>query len=419
MLPEGDGVPYACVAVGHARRRRHALRGVARTGACALRADGRVLAGVCSLTMQRDPTVELTAEAIDGGSLLPGDILDGRYRIDAVIGRGGMSTVYRATHLRLEQPVALKVLSTSALAVPEYVARLEHEARSLSRLRSKHVVRVYDAGDHRGVPYLAMECLSGRDLAALLRRGPLPVDLAIDCIMQACDALAEAHARGIVHRDLKPANLFLADDPAGGMTLKILDFGIARSKEDPVRSRLTDPGSVLGTPNYMAPEQMEASDRIDDRTDIWALGAILYELLVGRPPYRGQSLPQIYMKIMRSPPRPVSTVRADVPEALDVTLCKCLAFEPYDRHRSVVDLARDLSSVRADLRVARGPRRRRPDGSRRATTKHVATASVAGFAVAAAVLLGMLSLGEAAPSSESDFLDEPDAGDIDTLANSI
>lgn len=279
---------------------------------------------------------------------VPGDVISGKYRIEAVIGRGGMSVVYRATHLQLDQQVAIKVLSAEALLLPEYIVRLKREARAVSRIRSEHVVRVHDIGElpNGGVPYLVMECLAGLDLAAVLaRRGPFPVALAVECIMQSCEALAEAHALGIIHRDLKPANLFLTEAVDGSPCVKLLDFGISRMARRHGLSSLTDPGTVLGTPSYMAPEQMEAADTVDARSDIWALGTILYELLVGRPPYTGESLPQIFMKIMRSKTPKVSALRRDVPHGLNAIIARCLQIESADRFQSVAELAWALSTV--------------------------------------------------------------------------
>ena len=286
------------------------------------------------------------------GASMPavGDVIAGKYRIEAVLGRGGMSVVYRATHLQLDQQVAMKVLSTEALLFPEYVVRLKREARVVSRIRNEHVVRVHDIGELTpgGVPYLVMECLSGLDLAAVLtRRGPFPVELAVECVLQACEALAEAHALGIVHRDLKPANLFLTEAVDGSACVKVVDFGISRMARagSSGLSALTDPGTALGTPSYMAPEQMEAAASVDARADIWALGTILFELLVGKPPYTGQSLPQIFMKIMRSPPPSVSVVRSGVPNVIDAIIARCLRIEAKDRFQSVAELAWALSTA--------------------------------------------------------------------------
>jgi len=300
--------------------------------------------------MQREDKRQAATFSAGPPMPVPGDVIADKYRIDAVLGRGGMSVVYRATHLALEQQVAIKVLSAEAVLLPEYVVRLKREARAVSRIRSEHVARVHDIGElpGGGVPYLVMECLDGSDLAAVLvRRGPLPVQLAVECVMQACEALAEAHALGIIHRDLKPANLFLGEAVDGSTCVKVLDFGISRMSRRHGLSSLTDPGTVLGTPSYMAPEQMEGSEAVDARSDIWALGTILYELLVGKPPYSGDSLPQIFVKIMRSPtPRP-SAMRVGVRSGLDEIVERCLEVDPADRFQTVAELAWALSALGA------------------------------------------------------------------------
>jgi len=368
--------------------------------------------------MNRDATTDSIEAAKTSTSRAlpePGEILAGKYRIEAVVGRGGMSVVYRAGHLQLGQLVALKVLSAAALHMPEYVARLHGEACAVSKIKSEHVVRVHDIGElaGSGTPYLVMEYLAGADLAAFLARsGPLSAELAIECIMQSCEALAEAHALGIIHRDLKPANLFLTESVDGRPCIKLLDFGISRMMHRERDAPLTDPGIVLGTPSCMAPEQMEAGDSVDARSDIWALGAILYELLVGRPPYAGESLPQIFMKIMRSRvPRP-SAERSDVPPGLDLVIARCLAIEAWRRHASVADLAWALSAVGephardSAERIRRVLDRRSSEGSRDgfafvASPRHGSTArgslgqrllatSADGLVLGAAVGVGLL-----------------------------
>lgn len=310
-------------------------RGVQREASNRLEAGATACSSQLGAAMESDKPFDAPA---------PGDVIGGKYRVDAEIGRGGMSVVYRATHVELNQEVAIKVLSPAALAVREYVTRLRREARAASRLESEHVVRIFDIGElPGGVPYLVMECLSGSDLAvALARRGPFSIEHACACIMQACDALAEAHALGIVHRDLKPANLFLADGPHGRPWIKVLDFGISRTTGDAL-GPLTDPGTVLGTPAYMAPEQMEGSESLDGRADVWALGTILYELLVGQPRCRNESLPKVFMTVIRTPPPKPSRHRKEVPHALDAIVARCLAVDPRRRYASVGELAHALA----------------------------------------------------------------------------
>ena len=307
--------------------------------------------------------------------LAPGDVVGGKYRLDAIVGRGGMSVVYRATHLELDQPVALKVLSNEALLLTGYVQRLQREARAVSKIRSEHVVRIHDIGQLEAapgvppVPYLVMEHLSGMDLADLVKkRGPLPVRMAIECVLQSCEALAEAHAMGIVHRDLKPANLFLTECADGSPCVKVLDFGVSRMSHRHGLSTLTDPGTVLGTPSYMPPEQMEGSASLDCRSDIWALGAILYELLTGSPPYGHDTLPKLFVRVMRSPAPKPSQLRPSVPAAIDAVVARCLSTDPALRYPSVAHLAMALSAgipnaLAAARRVTRVFDRRRNEES--------------------------------------------------------
>jgi serine/threonine-protein kinase len=306
--------------------------------------------------MQADENAELKGDVC---GLAPGDVIGGKYRLDAILGRGGMSVVYRATHLELDQPVAIKVLSAEALVLPGYVQRLKREARAVSKIRSEHVVRVHDIGQLEAspgipaVPYLVMEHLSGMDLADLVRkRGPLPIRMAIECILQACEALAEAHALGIVHRDLKPANLFLTECADGSPCIKVLDFGISRMSQRYGLTSLTDPGTVLGTPSYMPPEQMEGSASLDCRSDIWALGAILYELLTGKTPFGHDALPKLFVRVMRSPTPKASHLRPSVPAAIDAVIARCLSRDPAQRYPSVAHLATALSAHIPNARAA-------------------------------------------------------------------
>jgi serine/threonine protein kinase len=330
-----------------------------------------------------------------------GDVIRDKYRLDSVLGRGGMSMVYSATELESGRVVAVKVLSRLAMMVPEFVERLRREARATACLRSDHVVRVLEAGEleEGGVPYLVMERLSGADLAATLaRRGPLPVAMACQCIIQVCDALAEAHAMGIVHRDLKPANLFLVDGHDGTPWIKVLDFGISRPARSDALGALTDPGIVLGTPGYMAPEQMEGVAKLDARADVWALGTILYELLTGEPRCTGESLAQVFLAVVRCPPPRPSALRRDVPRELDAILARCLALEPSRRYASAAELAKALApfarpSARARQSVRARARALRDRIDARGIVAAAALAIVAAAAIATVVYAGGAAAG--------------------------
>jgi serine/threonine-protein kinase len=214
----------------------------------------------------------------------PGDVIAGKYRIEAVLGAGGMGVVFLARHALLGGPVALKFLSRDFVGNPQAVSRFHREAQAAARLKSEHVVRVFDVGVHEsGSPYIVMEQLDGGDLQRLLRNeGRLSVEHAVDLALQACSALAEAHRAGIVHRDLKPSNLFCVPRADGRFTLKIVDFGI--SKLASADESVTVTGNFIGSPAYMSPEQMDAPNRVDERADLWSLGVVLYECVTGKLP---------------------------------------------------------------------------------------------------------------------------------------
>jgi serine/threonine-protein kinase len=239
-----------------------------------------------------------------------GDVLAGKYRVDKIIGMGGMGVVVGAHHLELDERVALKFLLPEALANDEAVARFAREARAAVKIKNEHVARVSDVGRlPNGAPYMVMEYLEGVDLATLIKqRGQLSVAEVVDYVLQACEALAEAHCIGIIHRDLKPSNLFIIRRSDGSICVKLLDFGISKvvglvgSGGD---MGMTRTAAVMGSPLYMSPEQMESSRNVDARTDIWAAGVILYELLSGRPPFEGDTLPEICVKIATHPLPPI------------------------------------------------------------------------------------------------------------------
>jgi serine/threonine-protein kinase len=272
-----------------------------------------------------------------------GEILDGKYRVERVLGAGGMGVVVAATHVHLSTRVALKFLLPGALGNQTIVDRFAREARAAVQIRSEHVARVIDVGTlPTGSPYMVMEFLEGSDLAELLqRRGPLAPAQAVGYVLQAGEAIAEAHALGIVHRDLKPANLFLAAQPGRDPIVKVLDFGISKTHDASPSSR-TATTAILGSPHYMAPEQMMSSRDVDPRADVWALGIILYELLTGAPPYDADTMPElVYLVTQREPP-PLESKRPGLPPGLVAAVHKCLRRDRAERFHDVAELATAL-----------------------------------------------------------------------------
>ncbi|HSQ63653.1 MAG TPA: serine/threonine-protein kinase [Polyangiaceae bacterium] len=284
--------------------------------------------------------------------LSPGTLVLGKYRAERLIGRGGMGVVWLARHLRLDEDVALKFLLPTALAKPDLVTRFEREARALVKLKSPHVARVLDVEvTPSGAPFMVMEYLDGQTLAGLVRGGAaLPVELVVDYLLQACEAVAEAHALGIVHRDLKPGNLFLTSGPDGSPVVKVLDFGVSKiGALDGTSSDVeTKPDAIVGSPPYMSPEQLRSSKDVDPRSDVWSLGVCLFELTTGRMPFAAQNLHEHYTKLMLEPAPLPSQVRTDLPPELDSIVEKCLRREPAARYASVAELARDLAKLAPD-----------------------------------------------------------------------
>ncbi|MEZ4314137.1 MAG: serine/threonine-protein kinase [Polyangiaceae bacterium] len=297
-----------------------------------------------------------------GSRLAAGDVIDEKYRVERVLGAGGMGVVLAARHLALGERVAIKVLQQERSASPDAVARFLREGRAAARLRSIHVARVYDVGTlPTGEPYMVMEHLDGQDLSAVLRAdGPLSVLGAADFLLQAAEAVAVAHASGIVHRDLKPANLFITRDLDGSKVLKVIDFGISKDARAPAEGDSPDPHAtrsdvVMGSPSYMPPEQMRSARKADARSDIWALGAILHAALTGRPPFDGTSLTEIYDSILQGPPS-LRAARPDLPPELDAVLHTCLARDPDARYPDVAAFAEALAPFGPDTASARAAR---------------------------------------------------------------
>jgi serine/threonine-protein kinase len=276
----------------------------------------------------------------------PGARIADKYVVERLIGEGGLGVVVAARHLHLDQVVAIKSLRPAALASRGVAERFLREARLAAKIRSEHVVHVYDVGTlPDGMPYMVMEYLAGTDLGRQLHAsGPFPVDRAVDYVLQACEALAEAHIAGVVHRDIKPDNLFVAISPGGKSILKILDFGISKmatARKTVSGNELTEAGDKFGTPVYMSPEQLLSARDVDARTDIWAIGVVLYELLTGKLPFDGD-LPELCSAIINKSPVPLTAARPYLPEGLQVVIDRALAKNLDDRFQNVAELAQEL-----------------------------------------------------------------------------
>ena len=274
----------------------------------------------------------------------PGDLVAGKYRLAHRIGTGGMGAVFLATHVDLDEKVAIKFLLPSAAKEEATVKRFLREARAVVKLKDEHVVRVFDIGKlDCGLPYIVMEHLEGRDLGQLsVERGTLPVSEAVDLVLQATRGVAEAHAAKIVHRDLKPANLFVTKRRDGSACVKVLDFGISKSTAQVDPSALTQTAAILGSPAFMAPEQWLAAKDIDARADIWALGSILFQLLAGRTPFDGDTVAQLCTAVLHKAPASLRELRPDVPEGLAAVILRTLEKEREARHADVAAFARAL-----------------------------------------------------------------------------
>ena len=279
-----------------------------------------------------------------GRSLLNvGDLLANKYRVERVLGEGGMGVVVEAYHELLDQRVAVKLLYRD-IADHEAQSRLLLEARASAKLQSDHVARVVDVDvGPDGLPFIVMELLEGSDLCQVAdQRGALPRWLVVDYMLQVLEGLAHAHARGIIHRDLKPSNLFLATRPDGTQIIKVLDFGISKSPDatgDRRAQQLTGGGTVLGSPPYMSPEQVRSPKTVDHRTDIWALGICMYELLTNSMPFGGEELQETFAQILEKEPLPIRAHVGGVPEGLEAVVMRCLAKNRDERFQDVSELA--------------------------------------------------------------------------------
>ncbi len=283
------------------------------------------------------------------GTHSPSGVRSGKYRVVKKLADGGMGLVMLAEHRRTKKRVVVKCVRPSMAKNRRAAARFSREAEVLGSLQSEHTVRVLDVGQlPNGGPYLVMEYLSGVDLQQLLKQyRRLPLDVAVSYVLQACESLAEAHRLGIVHRDLKPANLFLAQRSDGSIVLKVLDFGICKAPLllDEEDEELTTPGTLIGSPYYMSPEQIRDASLVDHRTDIWALGVLLQHLVTGRLPFSASHFGACLKKILSEPPTPLRLQRADAPEALERIVSRCLAKVASQRPQNVFELATALGEL--------------------------------------------------------------------------
>jgi serine/threonine-protein kinase len=284
------------------------------------------------------------------GPSLPqsGEVIAEKYRIEEPLGEGGMAVVFAAHHLLLDKPIALKILSPDLPRLPQLRERFLTEARAAARVDSPHVARVMDVGTlDSGLPYMVLERLEGCDLEELLEvERKLSIGDAVDYVLQALQGLAHAHTLGVVHRDLKPANLFLAHQSDGSAIIKILDFGIAKLATSPTEderpSRATQQGQAVGTPMYMSPEHVRNEKFIDHRTDIWAMGVVLYELLTGQTPFEADGIGETFGAVLNRLPTSARASRPEIPDPLDDAILKCLQQDPDDRFQDVAQFARAI-----------------------------------------------------------------------------
>ena len=281
--------------------------------------------------------------------LAEGDVIAGKYRIERVLGVGGMGSVVAAANLDLGSRVALKIMLPDLADSPEFAARFIREARAAASITGDHVVRVFDVSKmDDGTLYMVMELLDGHDLHQVLKaRGPLPINEAAGWLLEACDALAEAHAHGIVHRDLKPSNLFIVEQTGAKGTLKVLDFGISKltglQAINDGGPTLTTADSMLGSPYYMSPEQIRNAKTVDARADLWSLGVILHKMLTGFLPFESDSMGEHLSMIAADPPAPLRLRRPDAPAELEAVVLRCLQKDASRRFQNIAQLAAALA----------------------------------------------------------------------------
>lgn len=306
----------------------------------------------------------------------PAPLLAGRYRVDWVLAEGGMGIVYRGWHVALDQPIAIKMIRGEYSNNSEAAERFLREAQAMALLRGKHTPHVMDvARAEDGTPFMVLEFLEGKDLRQLMsEQAPLATKRVVQWVLQACEAVAEAHSQGLIHRDLKPDNLFLSVEPDGSEVVKVIDFGISKSlvKKSKFKTRSE---SCLGSPQYMSPEQIRSPRLIDARTDVWSLGVVLYELLTGYAPFLGTTLPAVCSAVLKLEPTNPCRLRKDIPEGLGAIIMRCLTKSVDDRVQSVTQLIQELcpyareepstnESAASGVRVTGAVRVQNGDGTR-------------------------------------------------------
>lgn len=280
-------------------------------------------------------------------TVLPGDVLEGRFRIVRVLGAGGMGSVFEARHVALGRRCAVKLMAPRLDGRPDYRERFRREATAAAILEHENVAAVLDLGETpSGAPFLVMEYLDGENLASLLAtEGPLPPSRAADIVVQACRGVDAIHASGVIHRDLKPTNLFVCRHADGRDLVKVLDFGVAKvSTPDTGPDVNTRTGAVLGTPHYMAPEQARGEKQLSRRVDVYALGTILYECLSGQRAHHGASYNEVLYHVMTQQPESLRALRPSLPDSLVATVEHAMAQDPEDRFATAADLAEALRS---------------------------------------------------------------------------
>ena len=285
----------------------------------------------------------------------PGDVIARKYTVERIIGQGGMGAVFAARHTELGRAVAIKVMLADRQN-EEATRRFKNEGRASANIQNDHVVRIFDIDEEHGYAYMVLELLDGEDLAQVLEaQGRLAPHVAVGYVVQALEGVRQAHELGIVHRDLKPSNLFLARLQGGRIVVKVLDFGISKTRGgsalEMAPHQQTSTAAMLGSPLYMSPEQLRSSKNVDARADIWAMGVILYELLTGAVPFEGETLGALFSAILETDAPRVSAKTREVPPGLDAIVSRCLQRRPEDRFASAADLQREL----APFVTAHGP----------------------------------------------------------------